>query len=44
MLKSTIRALTVIAVLVGFTACAKYPVIVNASAPTPTAATQTPAR
>jgi len=44
MLRSTLRVLTVIALLVGFTACAKYPVVVNASAPAPTAATHTPAR
>jgi hypothetical protein len=45
MMKSTMRVLTVIALLVGFTACAKYPVVVNsASAPAPTATTHTPAR
>jgi hypothetical protein len=44
MLKSTMRVLMVIALLVGFTACAKYPTVVNASAPTPTAATQPPTR
>jgi hypothetical protein len=42
--KPMMRVLTVIALLVGFTACAKYPVVVNASAPTPTAATQAPTR
>jgi hypothetical protein len=41
---STIRVLTLVAVLVGVTACAKYPVVVNASAPAPTAATQAPTR
>ncbi len=41
---STIRVLTLVAVLVGVAACAKYPVVVNASAPAPTAATQAPTR
>jgi hypothetical protein len=44
MLKTTIRVLTLIALLAGLTACAKYPVVVNASAPAPTAATSAPAR
>jgi hypothetical protein len=45
MLKSTMRVVMVIAVLVGFAACAKYPVVVNSSsAPAPTASTQTPTR
>jgi len=44
MLKPTMRVLTLIALLAGFTACAKYPVVVNVSAPTPTAATPAPAR
>ena len=44
MLKATTFVLTLIALLVGFTACAKYPVIVNASAPTPTAAAPAPVR
>jgi hypothetical protein len=44
MLKPTMLVLTLIALLGGFTACAKYPVVVNASAPTPTAATPAPAR
>ena len=36
MLKSTVRVLTVIALLVGFTACAKYPMVTNSgSAPAP---------
>jgi hypothetical protein len=42
--KVTMLVLALLAVLVGFTACAKYPVVVNASAPSPTAATQEPAR
>jgi hypothetical protein len=37
--KATMLVLTLIALLVGFTACAKYPVVVGVSAPTPTAAT-----
>lgn len=41
---SAIRVLTLVAVLIGFGACAKYPVLVNASAPAPTAATQAPTR
>jgi hypothetical protein len=36
--------LVLTALLCGFTACAKYPVLVNASAPSPTAATQAPTR
>lgn len=44
MLKTTMRVLTLIALLAGCTACAKYPVVVGASAPAPTAATQAPAR
>ena len=45
MLKSTMRVLTVIALLVGFAACAKYPMVTNSgSTPAPTAATHTPAR
>jgi hypothetical protein len=44
MLKSTMRVVMMIAVLVGFAACAKYPHVVNsASAPAPSAAAQ-PAR
>ena len=42
--KVTMLVLALLAVLVGFTACAKYPVVVNASVPSPTAATQEPAR
>jgi hypothetical protein len=41
--KAMMLVLTLIALL-GFTACAKYPVVVNASTPAPTAATQVPAR
>jgi hypothetical protein len=44
MRKLTMLALTLLALLGGFAACAKYPVMVNASAPSPNAATQTPAR
>jgi len=44
MAKLTMLVLALVAVLVGFTACAKYPVVLNASAPAPTAATQVPAR
>ena len=44
--KSAMRVLTLVALLVGLAAaCAKYPVVVSASAPAPTAATtQGPAR
>jgi hypothetical protein len=42
--KATMLVLALIALLIGFTACAKYPVVVNASTPAPTAATQVPAR
>jgi hypothetical protein len=44
MRRSTMMALALIALLVGLSACAKYPVVVNASTPPPTASTQTPAR
>ena len=38
-MKSTLLALSLMAVLLGLTACAKYPVVVGASsAPSPTAA------
>ena len=41
MLNSMIRVLAVIALVVGFSACAKYPHVVNsASAPAPSAAAQ----
>ncbi len=42
--KPMMLVLTLVALLVGFTACAKYPVVVNASVPTPTAGAQGPAR
>ena len=38
-LKSTRLVLALIASLVGLVACAKYPVVVKSTAPTPTAAT-----
>ena len=38
-LKSTTLVLALIASLVGLAACAKYPVVVKAAAPAPTAAT-----
>jgi hypothetical protein len=43
-MKSTLLALTLIAAIIGFTACAKYPVLVNASAPAPSAAAPAPTR
>jgi hypothetical protein len=45
-LKATMRASMLIALLVGFGACAKYPVVAHtaAPAPAPTAATQVPGR
>jgi hypothetical protein len=43
-MKCTLFALALIAVLVGFAACAKYPMVVNASAPAPTAAAPAPTR
>jgi len=44
-MKSTRLVLAVMAVLVGLGACAKYPVVVNASgAPAPTAAAPAPTR
>jgi hypothetical protein len=42
--KLTMLVLALVAVLVGFTACAKYPVVLNASSPAPTASTQVPSR
>jgi hypothetical protein len=42
--KATMFVLTLIALLVGFTACAKYPVVVSVSAPTPAAGTPAPVR
>jgi hypothetical protein len=44
MQRLTLTMLTLMALLVGFTACAKYPVVVQGSAPAPTAATQPPTR
>lgn len=44
MRRSTMLALTLIALLAGLTACAKYPVMVDGSVPSPTAATQPPTR
>ena len=45
-MKTTMIALSLIAVLVGMSACAKYPVVVGAgaSAPSPTAAAPSPSR
>jgi hypothetical protein len=43
-MKSTLFTLTLIAVLVGFAACAKYPMVLNASAPSPTASAPAPTR
>ncbi|HTO11978.1 MAG TPA: hypothetical protein VMQ51_10425 [Candidatus Binatia bacterium] len=43
-MKTTMLALSLIAVLVGISACAKYPVVVGASAPSPTAAAPAPTR
>jgi hypothetical protein len=42
--RHTILVLTLIAMLVGFAGCAKYPVVVKASAPAPTAEMQAPTR
>jgi len=39
-----VTMLTLMALLFGSTACAKYPVIVNASGPMPAATTQAPVR
>lgn len=41
-LKATMRASMLIALLIGFAACAKYPVLANTAAPAPTAASQVP--
>jgi len=38
-MKSTLLALSLMAVLLGLTACAKYPVVVNSGAPAPTSTT-----
>ena len=45
-MKPTMLVLALLAAVVGFTACAKYPVVVgaSASAPAPTAAVPTPTR
>lgn len=43
-LKSATLVLALLASLVGLAACAKYPVVVKANAPAPTAATPAPAR
>ena len=42
MSRLTMTTLTLIALLFGFTACAKYPVLVNTSAPAPGATSQAP--
>jgi len=44
MTKATLFVLTLVTVLVGVTGCAKYPVVLNASAPAPTASTQAPVK
>lgn len=44
MSKATMFVLTLIALLVGVTGCAKYPVVATVSAPAPTAATHAPAQ
>ena len=43
-LKATMRASMLLVLLVGFAACAKYPVVAHTAAPAPTAATQVPSR
>lgn len=43
-LKTMMRASMLIALLIGFSACAKYPVLANTAAPAPTASTQPPTR
>jgi hypothetical protein len=43
-MKVTMLVLALTAVLVGFAACAKYPMVVNASGPAPTAAAPAPTR
>ena len=43
-MKSTLLALALIATIIGFRACAKYPVLANASAPAPSAAAPAPTR
>jgi hypothetical protein len=43
-MKSTMLAVALMAVVVGLTACAKYPVVTNASSPAPTASMPAPTR
>ena len=43
-MKAAMLAVSLIAVLVGFTACAKYPHVVNASSQSPTAQAPAPTR
>jgi hypothetical protein len=43
-LKPMMLTIAVIALLAGLVGCAKYPVVTNASAPTPTAAAPAPVR
>lgn len=43
-LKTAMRASMLLALLIGFGACAKYPVVTYSGAPAPTAATQVPSR
>ena len=43
-MKSAMLVFALMAVLVGFGACAKYPVVTNASSPAPTAAAPAPTR
>jgi hypothetical protein len=43
-MKPTILVLALLTALVGLTACAKYPVVLGASAPAPTAAAPAPTR
>ena len=43
-MKAAMFAVSLIAVLVGFTACAKYPSVVNASSQSPTAQAPAPTR
>ena len=43
-MKKTMLALALIASVLGLSACAKYPSIVQSGQPTPTAAATTPAR
>jgi hypothetical protein len=39
-----LKATMLVALLIGFGACAKYPVVAHTGAPAPTAATQVPSR